>query len=63
VRRTFLSQTDARLWEIKVLRRMSVVNNLRWLNKSVGNSDWFGKSHSEESKQKMSDAKKRQTCS
>ena len=34
VRRTFLSQSDARFWEHKVLRRLNVIDSERWLNKS-----------------------------
>lgn len=36
IRRTFLSQTDARLWESKVLRRTNSVKQERWLNKFDG---------------------------
>lgn len=34
VRRTFLSQIDARLWEQKVLRRLDAVKSTHWLNKT-----------------------------
>ena len=86
VRRTFLSQGDARNWETKVLKRLDVTHNERWLNKTdnksfppqygntwnKGRSAWnkgkpglsgdknpmYGKTHSEESKRKMSEARR-----
>jgi len=36
IRRTFSNADDARLWEHKVLRRLNVVNDPRFLNKSDG---------------------------
>jgi hypothetical protein len=36
IRRTFLTGVAARQWEDKVLRRMQVINNPLWLNKSYG---------------------------
>ncbi len=35
VRRTFLSQADAREWGYKVLRRINAIHNEKWLNRST----------------------------
>ena len=42
IRRTFQTKEEAREWEIKVLKRMKVVKNGRWLNKT----DRKGPTHS-----------------
>jgi len=51
VRRTFLSQTDARMWEEKVLRRIKAVKRAKWLNKSNRGKDFCN--DDEETRQKM----------
>jgi hypothetical protein len=55
IRKTFLSQIDAREWEHKVLRRLKVIENERWLNKSNGRAipPQFGRQHSEDFKERQ----------
>ena len=36
VRKTFINSDQARAWELKVLQRMNVVTESKWLNKSAG---------------------------
>ena len=59
IRKTFTTEKETRKWEVKVLRRIKVVKNKQWLNKTdrQGPSN-FGCHHSEETRKKMSEAKK-----
>ena len=71
VRKTFDSRESAIAWEHKVLRRMKVISEDHWLNQAAfpvfdsrgENNGMFGKIHSEETKQKMSEAHKGKTLS
>jgi hypothetical protein len=60
IRKTFSSKTEVRLWEHKVLRRLRVKNNPKWLNitSSLGIDyeihPFLDKTHSEETKMKIS---------
>ena len=63
IRKTFKSADDARLWEHKVLKRMNVVNNDKFLNKTDNKSIKLSKEHYEtmhtfEVRRKMSDKAK-----
>jgi hypothetical protein len=59
VRETFPTDTLAREWEHKVLRRMNVVKDVRWINRCQGKTpSRLGYKTSEETKQKMSIAAK-----
>lgn len=65
VRKTFKDKTSAQAWEKKVLTRLKVLQNNKWLNENIGgviNMDVIkkkltGRTLSEETKQKMRDAK------
>lgn len=63
VRKTFENGDSARAWEKRVLKTLNVVNDDRWLNKndtiSIApmpgeNNPMYGKTHSEETKKRMS---------
>lgn len=55
IRRTFKTKEETRDWEHNVLRRMRVVKNDRWLNKTDRKGPTtFGFHHSEETKVKIS---------
>ena len=54
VRQTFPTDTLAREWESKVLKRMKAVRSPKWLNFSYGGSTFFCDGHSEETRQKIS---------
>ncbi len=42
VRKTFTNKEEAMQWETKVLRRLNVVSNVNWINKSIpGSSPYF----------------------
>ena len=67
IRKRFQTAQDARSWELKVLRRLKVVESSRWLNKNdsgcppvmIGNEHpLFQKSPSKDTRAKMSIAKK-----
>lgn len=68
IRKTFTNRIDAQLWESKVLRRLQVRNNSKWLNINPGGSGFmcpsgenhscYGKPRSLETKQKMSTTRK-----
>ena len=45
VRRTFISADEARDWEHKVLRRLDVVKNSKFLNKTTGRCPTFAGGH------------------
>ena len=64
VRRKFSKKETAREWEYRILKRIGAVGDDRWLNKnhSLGpptmrgeNNPFFGKTHSDEFKQWLSD--------
>lgn len=60
IRKTFDCVEKAGLWESKVLRRLAVINDEKWLNKTTNKiHDRTGTLHSEETKLKMSAARKR----
>jgi hypothetical protein len=63
VRRTFKTPADAIRWETKVLTRLNAQCSPNWYNKNNGGayhnlpgelSHWYGRKHSEETRQKMS---------
>lgn len=56
IRRTFKDQNKARMWEHKVLKRMKVIHNLKWLNKHNGKC--FTPNRSEQHKNNISKALK-----
>ena len=59
VRQTFNDSLQARKWEHKVLRRMRVVKNDRWLNKTDKIFPYRGGTHhSEDTKKRMSESHK-----
>jgi DNA-directed RNA polymerase subunit RPC12/RpoP len=68
IRKTFTDRESAQLWESKVLRRLKVRENEKWLNVNPGsdgfavptgeNHPCFGKFRTEESKQKQSKTRK-----
>ena len=59
VRQTFNDSLQAREWESKVIRRMRMVKSKRWLNKKDPKGKFYNVgSHTEETKQKMSELKK-----
>lgn len=71
IRKVFQDVNKARNWEQKVLKRMNVVNEEKWLNKTdnksidpicalKGTLTHIGKKRSEETKQKMSGPKSEQ---
>ena len=76
IRKQFNDPQKARLWEHKVLKKMKVVDNKNWLNKTdnicfdselmseIGKTkigelnNFYGKLHSEKTKEKLSDIQK-----
>lgn len=55
----FDDKTEAKEYETKYLKSVGVPGNPKWLNRSDGSKNFFhGNTHSEESKKKMSDARK-----
>lgn len=58
IRKTFDNVDSARIWEHKVLKRMNVVLNEKFLNKtdniSISPDVWSGKTHSPKTKRKLS---------
>lgn len=54
VRKTFKSKEEAVTWEYKVLKRLKVVHNEKWLNKNVGKQFLFD----EKTRKKMSESAK-----
>jgi hypothetical protein len=57
IRRTFDTVENARLWEDKVLRRLRVIYDDKWLNRSYGNDAFYNRTLSIEHKKKLSIAK------
>jgi hypothetical protein len=53
VRKTFIDPKQSLDWEQKVLKRLKVKLNERWLNVAIGKPTFQGKKHSEETLQKM----------
>jgi hypothetical protein len=53
IRKTFNSESECRDWEEKVLKRLGVPKNNKWINKATRMPTMFGKSHTEETKNKM----------
>lgn len=60
IRKIFLSSLDARNWETKVLTRLKVCQNDKWLNENYGNHypSTLGKQMPEERKRKIGEAQK-----
>lgn len=56
VRQTFKTEKETRGWENKVLRRMRVIDNIRWLNKKLPDRWTRTGPLSEEHKRKIGDA-------
>lgn len=57
IRRVFTSADTARMWEFKLLRRMKVTNDPKWLNRSIGGPRFnAGRIQSVEERQKRSRA-------
>lgn len=61
MRQTFKTKKEALSWESKVIQRMNAVKDIRWLNHNNSGKKFYCAGHSEETKQKMSVAKKRKT--
>lgn len=68
IRKTFNDAESARIWEHKVLKRLNVQFNDKWLNISTGkappimrgeDNPFFKKNHSDHSRKLMSETKKR----
>jgi hypothetical protein len=57
IRKTFNDKNKARMWEEKVLKKLNVTNNDKWLNKIVGNSTFVNLGHSEETRKILSERK------
>jgi len=59
IRQTFNDSLQAREWEEKVLIRLKVIYNDKWLNKATGKSipPQFGRYHSNETKKKISNTR------
>ena len=57
VRREFVDKKAAQDWEMKVLGRLRVLNDDRWLNKNIGGTNfgnnWLGRKHTPETIHKM----------
>lgn len=53
VRKTFSSKKECLDWEQKVLKRLKVKTNPKWINIAIGKPTMLGKKHSEETKNKM----------
>ena len=58
VRRTFLSQADARLWEETVLNRLNAVKDEKWLNRCNQGKHFFRPFFTEAALTKISEAHK-----
>jgi hypothetical protein len=54
VRKTFECPHKAKLWERKVLQRLNVLHNDKWINANIGGDQFIISKHSEETKKKMS---------
>jgi hypothetical protein len=53
IRKTFNTKSECISWEQKVLKRLKVKKNDKWLNIAIGKPTMLGKHHSEKTKQKM----------
>jgi hypothetical protein len=53
IRKTFENGEKALLWEQKVLKKLRIKTNNKWLNVAIGKPTMLGKKHSEETKEKM----------
>ena len=58
VRKIFENRHDAVNWETRVLKKVNAKQNPLWLNKSNGGKDFLFEKHTEESKKKISNARK-----
>jgi len=58
VRKIFENRHDAVNWERRVLKKVNAKQNPLWLNKSNGGKDFLFEKHTEESKKKISNARK-----
>ena len=61
IRHIFQNKKKAQKWEIKCLRRMKVVKDLKWLNKHIPGGKWYNNNDipiSKETKERMSKAAK-----
>jgi len=54
VRKIFSDPYEAKSWEIRVLQRLKVLDNDKWLNMNIGGEQFIIKEHSSSTKQKMS---------
>jgi hypothetical protein len=59
IRKIFSDSTKAKLWESAVLRKMCVSERPDFLNKAATDQKFINTGHTEETKQKLSDAAKR----
>jgi len=55
IRRTFDNSHKAIIWESKVLRRLKVLKNDKWLNANIGGDQYIIRKHSPETIKKMSE--------
>jgi len=53
IRKTFSNKDDCISWEQRVLKKLKVKTNPEWLNIAIGKPSMQGKTHSEETKEKM----------
>lgn len=53
IRKTFTTEQQCRSWEMKVLHRLNVQNNNKWLNIALNTPTMLGRKHSPETIQKM----------
>ncbi len=58
VRQTFNDSFQARLWEEKVIRRLGIVENDKWLNQSNCGKKFYCNGHSEKTRKKLSNSLK-----
>lgn len=55
VRKVFDDRHKALLWESKVLKKLNVLHNDKWLNENISGDQFIIQEHSQETKRKMSE--------
>jgi hypothetical protein len=56
IRNVFDDTQKAKRWEAKVLRKLNVIDDKKWLNKSYSDEKFVNRAHTEETKKKLSDS-------